>query len=259
MIQQSGTSSLLVSLPVALVTGSSSGIGKAIALRLGRDGYHVLIHYNSNVSGAEDARSQILAAGGSAELMKFDVKDPQAIEQALDAYFGSPASKPIAVLVNNAGIHQDGLAGLMSDAAFDNVMKTNVYGPFYLLRWCIRRMIRQRSGCIVNISSLAGQTGNAGQINYAASKAALIAMTKTLAMEAGSRGIRVNAVAPGLIETEMLADLPPGLLDDLKKRIPLGRLGNGDEVAGAVAFLCSKDASYITGHTLSVNGGLLPT
>ena len=120
-------------------------------------------------------------------------------------------------------------------------------------------MIRQRAGSIVNISSLAGQTGNPGQINYSASKAALIAMTKTLAMEAGSRGIRVNAVAPGLIETEMLNAIPQPQMDELKKRIPLGRIGNADEVAGAVSFLCSKDASYITGHTLSVNGGLMPT
>jgi 3-oxoacyl-[acyl-carrier protein] reductase len=261
MNQQSGTSSL----PIALVTGSSSGIGKAIALRLGSDGYHVLAHYNRNVPGAEDAVTRIREAGGSAETLPFDVKDPSAIERALDGYFGGGAStnpappKPISVLVNNAGIRQDGLAGLMTDEAFDSVMKTNVYGPFYLLRWCIRRMIRQRAGCIVNISSLAGQTGNAGQINYAASKAALIAMTKSLAMEAGSRGIRVNAVAPGLIETEMLEDLPKEHLEALKKRIPLGRLGYSEEVAGAVAFLCSKDASYITGHTLSVNGGLLPT
>jgi 3-oxoacyl-[acyl-carrier protein] reductase len=136
------------------------------------------------------------------------------------------------------------------------VMKTNVYGAFYLTRWAVKKMMRQRSGTIVNISSLSGQMGNAGQINYAASKAALIAMTKSLAMELGSRGIRVNAVAPGLIETEMLEALPQ--LEELKKRIPLGRLGRSDEVAGAVSFLCSADATYITGTTLSVNGGLYP-
>jgi 3-oxoacyl-[acyl-carrier protein] reductase len=249
MSYESGSSGL----PVALVTGSSSGIGRAIALRLARDGHHVLVHYNSNAKGAEETFSQIQAARGSAEIIQFEVKDPQSIEKAVEAI------KSIAVLVNNAGIHEDGLAGLMSDAAFDNVMKTNVYGPFYLLRWCARKMIRQRSGCIVNIASLAGQTGNPGQINYAASKAALIAMTKTLAMEAGSRGIRVNAVSPGLIETEMLNDIPATYMDEMKKRIPLGRLGTADEVAGVVSFLCSKDATYITGHTLSVNGGLFPS
>jgi len=247
-------------LPIALVTGGSSGIGQAIARRLARDGYHVLIHFNRNTSGAEATSAAVHDAGGSSELIQFDVKDPKAIELALDSYFSQPGNlKPISVLVNNAGVHEDGLAGLMSDAAFDHVIQTNLYGPFYLLRWSIRKMIRQRAGCIVNISSLAGQAGNPGQINYAASKAALIAMTKTLAMEAGSRGIRVNAVAPGLIETEMVSSIPQPHLDELKKRIPLGRIGHADEVAGAVAFLCSKDASYITGHTLSVNGGLLPT
>ena len=256
MSPQSGNSSL----PIALVTGSSSGIGKAIALRLAVDGYHVIVHYNENEKGAEDTRTKIEAAGGSAEIVQFDVRDPQAIESRLDSRFSkSDDTQPISVLVNNAGVTEDGLAGIMSDDAFDKVMKTNVYGSFYLLRFCIRKMIRQRSGCIVNIASLSGQTGNAGQINYAASKAALISMTKTLAMEVGSRGIRVNAVAPGLIETEMLESIPQPQMDEIKKRIPLGRIGGVDEVAGAVSFLCSKDASYITGHTLSVNGGLFPT
>jgi len=256
--------------PIALVTGSSSGIGKSIAVRLARDGFHVLVHYNRNESGAVDTVARIRdvkdaqGAHGTAELIRFDVKDSQSIDQALDSYFSKTSEssgqppKTIAALVNNAGIHEDGLAGLMSDAQFDAVMKTNVYGPFYLIRWCVRKMMRARAGSIVNISSLAGQTGNAGQINYAASKAALIAMTKTLAMEIGSRGIRVNAVSPGLIETEMLGNIPQAHLDELKKRIPLGRIGHSDEVASAVSFLCSKDASYITGHTLSVNGGLFP-
>lgn len=236
--------------PVALVTGSSGGIGRAIALRLARDGFRVLIHFQRNAAGAEETLGLIRASGGAAEILQFDVRDGEAIERAL-------GGREIEALVNNAGIHEDGLAGLLSDASFDNVMKTNVYGPFYLMRLTVRRMIRARRGCIVNVASLAGQTGNAGQINYAASKAALIAMTKTLALEAGSRGIRVNAVAPGLIETEMLAGVPR--LEELKARIPFGRLGRPEEVAGAVAFLCSPDASYITGHTLSVNGGIFPS
>ena len=239
----------------ALVTGASSGIGRAIALRLAKDGYYVAVHYNRNEKGAQETLNAIIDAGGRGELLHFEIKDSKAIDEALNGF--TKNSRHIDVLVNNAGIHIDGLAGLMSDEAFDDVIKTNVYGPFFLMRWCVRKMLKKRSGTIVNIASLSGQTGNAGQINYAASKAALIAMTKSLASEIGSRGIRVNAVAPGLIETEMLKDLP--YIEEFKKRIPLGRFGTVEEVSGCVSFLCSKDASYITGHTLSVNGGLFPS
>jgi 3-oxoacyl-[acyl-carrier protein] reductase len=242
--------SQLLDKQVALVTGSSGGIGEAIALKLAKDGFHILIHYHSNQKAAEKILGEIFGNSGSGEILSFDVKDSESIEEALKNYSG------LSVLVNNAGIHIDTLAGLMSDESFDSVMKTNVYGPFYLMRHAVRKMLRARKGCIVNIASLAGQTGNPGQINYAASKAALIAMTKTLAMEVGSRGIRVNAVSPGLIETEMLTNLPH--LEDMKKRIPLGRLGKASEVADVVSFLCSDQASYITGQTISVNGGLFP-
>jgi 3-oxoacyl-[acyl-carrier protein] reductase len=241
----------------ALVTGTSAGIGRAIALRLSRDGFHILAHYNQDRAGAEKTLEEIQKAGGLADLLQFNVSDSGAVEKALEGFFKqAQPDKKLAILVNNAGIHKDNLLGLMSDEAFDQVIKTNVYGPFFLMRWCIRKMIRHRAGCIVNISSLAGQTGNAGQINYSASKAALIAMTKTLSLEVGSRGIRVNSVAPGLIETGMIADIPH--LEEFKKRIPLGRFGAPQEVAGAVSFLCSSDASYVTGQTLSVNGGLFP-
>lgn len=243
----------------ALVTGASSGIGRAIAIRLAKDGFHILIHYNRGLEGAEKTLQAIQSAGGTGELISFDVQDLTSIEQSLDQYIGLNQEAKLGVLVNNAGIHIDAMAGMLSNEAFDQVMKTNVYGPFVLMRWFSRKMLRARSGIIVNISSLAGQTGNPGQINYSASKAALIAMTKTLAMELGSRNIRVNAVAPGLIETEMLSSIPSTVIDDFKKRIPLRRLGTAEEVAGAVSFLCSPDASYITGHTISVNGGLLPT
>lgn len=242
---------------MAIVTGSSSGIGKAIALRLAADGFHVLVHYNKSAAGAEDTQARIRASGGSCDLIQFDVADGAAVENALNAYFKDNPNAQLAVLVNNAGITSDTLLGLMSDQAFDSVMRTNVYGAFYLMRFCVKKMMRARSGCIVNVSSLAGQTGNAGQVNYAASKAALIAMTKSLCMEVGSRGIRVNAVSPGLIETDMISEIPH--LDEFKKRIPLGRFGSVDDVAGAVSFLCSKDAAYISGHTLSVNGGMFPT
>lgn len=241
---------------LALITGSSSGIGRAVAIRLGRDGYSVIVHYNRNEKGAQETADTILQAGGRAHLLRFDTQNKEEVEKALGDFLLTQPDQRLDVLVNNAGITKDGLLGLMSDDAFDGVMKTNVYGPFYLMRFCVRKMLRQRCGAIVNMSSLAGQTGNAGQVNYSASKAALIAMTKSVAMEVGSRGIRVNAVAPGLIETEMIQDIPH--LDEMKKRIPLGRIGRAEEVAGTVSFLCSPDAGYITGATISVNGGLFP-
>lgn len=241
---------------LALVTGSSSGIGRSVAIRLGREGFRVLVHYNKNEKGAVQTLDEITKNGGSGELLRFDTQNKEEIEAALTEVFKKHADLRLDVLVNNAGIHNDTLLGLMSDDQFDSVIKTNVYGPFYLMRFCLRKMMRQRTGSIVNMASIAGQTGNAGQFNYAASKGALIAMTKSLAMEVGSRNIRVNAVSPGLIETEMIQNIP--FLDEIKKRIPLGRVGKPEEVAGAVAFLCSPDAAYISGVTLSVNGGLFP-
>lgn len=242
---------------LALITGSSSGIGQAVAVRLACDGFRILVHYNRNEKGAAATLHAVREAGGDGEILRFDTSKSEETQNALETFFHSqPPDTRLEVLVNNAGIHKDGLVGLMSDEAFDEVMKTNVYGAFYLMRFCVRKMMRQRSGSIVNMASISGQTGNAGQVNYAASKAALIAMTKSLAMEVGSRGIRVNAVAPGIIETEMSAEIP--FLEELKKRIPLGRTGKAEEVAGAVSFLCSQDASYISGCTLSVNGGLFP-
>jgi 3-oxoacyl-[acyl-carrier protein] reductase len=241
----------------SIVTGASKGIGRAIALRLGRDGFHVLVHYNRDQAGGEKTLAALREQGSTGDLLQFDVADNKQIEAALDQYVQAHPETKISALVNNAGIHIDGLTGMMSDESYEKVMRTNAFGSFYLMRWCVKKMIRERAGSIVNIASLAGQTGNAGQINYAASKAAIIAMTKTLCMEVGSRNIRVNAVAPGLIETEMITDVPH--LEDFKKRIPLGRFGSADEVAGAVSFLCSKDATYVTGNVLSVNGGLFPT
>jgi 3-oxoacyl-[acyl-carrier protein] reductase len=234
----------------ALITGASSGIGRAIAVRLAKDGYTVLVHYNSNKAGAEETLGEVLKHAPQSQMLQFDVANATEIENSLKDF-------DIHTLVNNAGMHADGMAVLMGNDAFEKVLRTNLFGPFYLTKFCGKKMLLKRSGNIVNISSLAGQTGNAGQANYAASKAGLIAMTKTLAKELGPRGIRVNGVAPGLIETEMIKDVP--YLEEIKKQIPLGRFGSADEVAGVVSFLCSQDAGYINGHTISVNGGLYPS
>lgn len=243
---------------LALVTGASSGIGRAIALRLARDGFEVIVHYRRDEAGARSTLDAILSAGGTGRLAGFDVRDAPAAEAVLEREI--PVDRGLDALVNNSGIHRDMLTGLMSDEAFDDVLRTNAYGAFYLMRWASRRMLRQRRGSIVNIVSLAGQTGNPGQLNYAASKAAVIAMTKTLALEIGSRGVRVNAVAPGFIETPMLDELKAsGRVAEMLKHVPLGRVGKPEDVAGAVSFLCSDDAAYVTGHTLSVNGGLYCT
>ncbi len=233
-----------------LVTGASSGIGQAIALRLAKDGFTILVHYNLNSAGAQTTLEAVQKFSPGSQILQFDVLDYESIENALRDY-------DIEVLVNNAGIHLDGMALMMSNSNFEKVIKTNLFGPFYVTKLCAKKMLLHRKGIIVNISSLSGQTGNAGQVNYAASKAGLVAMTKTLCKELGPRGIRVNAVAPGLIETEML-DQVPGL-DLLKKQIPLGRAGTPAEVASVVSFLCSEDSSYVQGHTISVNGGLYPS
>jgi 3-oxoacyl-[acyl-carrier protein] reductase len=235
---------------IALITGASSGIGRAIAYRLAKDGFAIVAHYNSNKNGAEETLKHILEISPNEphRLIQFNSKDLADIELKMQEL------PQIDVLINNAGIHKDAPALLMDNDSFTNIIETNLYGPFVLMKLCGKKMLLKRKGCIVNIASLAGQTGNPGQANYASSKAALIALTKTVAMEMGSRGIRVNAVAPGFIETEMITDVK--LLDTFKTRIPLGRFGKANEVAGTVSFLCSEDASYITGHTISVNGGL---
>ena len=238
---------------LAIVTGASSGIGSAISKRLAIDGFHILIHYNSNRAGAERTLSEIKKGGGSGDIIQFDVKDSKDINNSLNQFFENN-NYQVASLINNAGITNDTLCGIMSDESFSSVINTNLTGVFYLMRWATKRMIKQRSGVIVNISSISGQTGNAGQVNYAASKAGVIAMTKSLAKELGGKNIRVNCISPGLIETDMIKTIPN--VEDIKKNIPLKRFGRPEEVAGVVSFLCSPDSSYISGCTISVNGGL---
>lgn len=238
-----------------LVTGASRGIGKAVALRLAKDGFSILVHYNSNEDSAAQVAQEIEKNGGNAQIMGFNVSKSSQIEKKLDDWFKDLDGEFFG-LVNNAGIHKDTMAGLMSDQDFDDVVQTNMYGPFYLMRYCLKKMMKKRRGSIVNMVSLAGQVGNPGQLNYSASKAGLIAMTKTLAMELGKRKIRVNAVSPGLIETAMVDDIPG--IEEMVKKIPMQRMGQPSEVAGAVSFLMSEDSTYVTGQTLSVNGGLFP-
>jgi 3-oxoacyl-[acyl-carrier protein] reductase len=239
---------------VVIVTGGASGIGSAISRRLAQDGFFVLINYNSRREQAEELKAELLLKGQRAEILGFNVLDRADMESKLEAFLGEHSDCALFGLVNNAGITKDTLVGLMSDEDFKSVLETNVYGSFYLMRWAIKKLLLKKAGAIVNMSSLSGQIGNAGQFNYAASKAALIAMTKSLSQEVGRKGIRVNAVAPGIIETGMTQNIP--FLEEVKKNIPLKRAGRAEEVASVVSFLLSQDSSYMTGQTLSVNGGL---
>ena len=237
---------------VAIVTGASRGIGRAVARRLAADGAAVVAAARSD--GADGVAAEIRAGGGRSVGVRVDVTDPERIEAmvrtALDEY------GRIDVLVNNAGIVRDRLALRMAPADWDAVVATNLTGAFACARAVLRPMIKQRGGRIVNVGSVVGRMGNAGQANYAASKAGLEGLTRALAREVASRGITVNVVAPGMIGTDMTAGLDESAQAAMLEQIPMGRLGTTDDVAGAVRFLASDEAAYVTGHVLAVNGGM---
>jgi len=241
-------------MPVALVTGGSRGIGAAIAAALAADGYDVAVGYRGGADAAAGVVAAIEATGRRGVALAADV----AVEDEAAGLVSATedALGPIDALVLNAGITRDGLFMRMSSEDWQSVIDTNLTGAFYVTRAALRGMLKRRGGSIVAVSSVVGLTGNPGQANYAAAKAGLIGMVKSLAREAGGRGVRVNAVAPGYIATDMTADLPDTTRDQILGATPLGRLGTPEDVAGVVSFLCSDAAGFITGSVISIDGGL---
>ena len=241
---------------VALVTGGSSGIGRATSLRLASEGARVAVGYLGDAE-EDDAKAVVASIrddGGQALAVQVDVTDPDGVDRcfaAVEDHWG-----PVQILINNAGISRDSLLLRMSEDAWSQVMKVNLDGVFHTSKRALRNMMRDRSGAIVNVSSVAGLNGNAGQCNYSASKAALVGLTRSLAAEAGGRGIRVNAVAPGLIRTQMTEEMPENWYENVVERTALGRPGEAEEVADAVCYLASPASSYITGVVLVIDGGL---
>ena len=239
---------------IALVTGASRGIGRAIALELAAQGATVAVNYQKNAAAAQEVVDEIVAAGGQAQAIQGDVgeeADANALIKAvLDAY------GKLDILVNNAGTTRDGLIMMMPAEDFDTVIQTNLRSAWLMSKAASKTMMRKRTGVIINITSISGIMGNGGQSNYSASKAGLIGLTKSLARELSGRGIRVNAVAPGFVQTDLTSTLPADIASKLIENIPLQRWGTVEDVAHATAFLASDKASYITGHVLVVDGGL---
>ena len=237
---------------IAFITGASRGIGRACAIALASAGHRVVLAAR-NLDKLEDAAAVIRAGGGQAETIEIDMTSPESIKAA---FAKAKEIGRIDILVNNAAITRDGLAMRMKAEDWNTVIQTNLTGAFLAIQQVLPGMMKERWGRIVNISSVVGESGNAGQANYVASKAGLIGLTKAIAQEMGSRGVTANAVAPGFIDTDMTAVLPAELKEKLLTTIPLKRLGVPEDVAAAVRFLCSEEAGYITGHVLDVNGGM---
>lgn len=239
---------------IAIVTGASRGIGKAIALELSAQGAVVIINYNGSRDQAMEVKQEIESRGGQAAVYQCNVSDFAKCEEFIQGVIKEYGK--IDILINNAGITKDGLLMKMSEENFDQVIDVNLKGTFNTVRFASRQMLKQRSGRIINLSSVVGIAGNAGQVNYAASKAGIIGLTKSAAKELASRGITVNAIAPGFIETEMTDVLSEAVKKDTAAQIPLGRFGKPEDIAKAAAFLASSDAAYITGQVIQVDGGM---
>jgi 3-oxoacyl-[acyl-carrier protein] reductase len=239
---------------VAVVTGGGRGIGRAVAVRLAEEGAEVAISYRSNDASAEETAERARAAGVKCELFKGDVSSPgdvAALFEGVSVAFGR-----VDILVNNAGTTRDNLMMRMKEEEFDEVLRTNLKGTYLCTRAALRPMIRARWGRIVNVSSVVGLVGNAGQANYAASKAGIIGFTKSVAREVAQRGITVNAVAPGYVETGLTGSLPENAKERIREQVPMGRFGEVEEVAEVVAFLVGEGAGYLTGQTIAVDGGM---
>ena len=239
---------------IVLVTGAGRGIGASIAKRFASEGAEVIVNYSGNDEAAQKTVDEITAIGGQAQKYKCSVNDSESVKVMIDEIikkFGR-----IDILVNNAGITKDGLMLRMTDEDFDRVIDVNLKGTFNCTKYVSKYMLKQKSGKIINISSVVGLFGNAGQINYSASKAGIIGITKSAAKELSSRGITVNAVAPGYVDTDMTKVLSDNIRNEILKNIPLQRMGNVEDISNCVAFLASEDASYITGQVISVDGGM---
>ncbi len=240
---------------VALVTGGGRGIGRAIAVRLAKEDAKVAISYRSNDAAAGETAELVQGAGGECKLFKSDVASPDDVEALVKEV--NEAFGPVEVLVNNAGIRRDNILLRMKDVEFDEVLDTNLKGAYLCTHAVLRGMVRARWGRIINISSVVGVIGNAGQANYAAAKAGMIGFTKSVAREVANRGITVNAVAPGFVQTDLTEELPKDIKEQIMGQIPTGRFGEAKEIAEVVAFLASESASYVTGQTIAVDGGMV--